>query len=74
MCKFCEQTDNLISEDYQTSVGRKVFADLRFDTENNELDMEYGLLEVDGSSGADTNWSHAIKINYCPMCGRKLDK
>ena len=72
MCKYCEQTDNLISEARMTSTGRLAFADLRFDLENNELDMEYGLLEYDGSSGEDTTWSSALKFNHCPMCGRKL--
>jgi hypothetical protein len=71
-CEFCKTTDNLISEGMNTSVGRMVFADLRFDTENNELDINYGLLEEDDTQGEDTTWSKSFKINFCPVCGRKL--
>lgn len=75
MCKFCEETNTLLSEDWHTTTGRKAFADVRFDTENNEIDMEYGLLEFDGSSGPDTTWSYgSIKIKYCPFCGVELSK
>lgn len=72
MCEFCKTNDNLISEGMLTTIGRTVFADLRFDTENNELDINYGLLENDGCQGKDATWSSSIKINYCPFCGVKL--
>lgn len=74
MCEYCKETNCVLSEGIKTSTGRVAFADLRFDSENNELDINYGLLNEDGSQGKDTQWSDSFGINYCPVCGRKLDK
>lgn len=73
MC-ICEATDRLISESFYTSIGREVFVDLRFDLDNRELDICYGLLNNSGRIGKDSNWSDGFKINYCPVCGRKLSE
>ena len=74
MCEFCKETNNVLSEGIPTSTGRQVFADLRFDKDNNQLDINYGLLEIDDCQGKDTTWSRSIDINYCPICGEKLRK
>lgn len=73
MCKFCETTNYLISEGINTTAGRKVFADLRFDRENKELDINYGLLDGLGFQGKDVTWSESIEIKYCPFCGVELE-
>ncbi len=72
MCDFCKQTDVVLSGLHTTTFGRLAFADLRLDLENKQLDMEFGLLDINGSAGKDTAWSDAININYCPICGKKL--
>ena len=72
MCKFCEETDCVISEGIDTTTGRQAFADLRFDKDNNQLDINFGLLDEEGCQGKDTTWSNSLNINYCPICGEKL--
>lgn len=66
MCKFCEETDCLISE--EIIVDRQpLFVDLRFDTLNNQLDIFAGF--VDSGHG---DWTKSLNIKFCPMCGEKL--
>lgn len=72
MCKFCEITDCVLSGGYKTSTQRIAFADLRFDEENSQLDINFGLLDDNGYQGKDATWSDSLDINYCPVCGRKL--
>ena len=73
MCDYCKTTDIIISEGIITSTGRIVFADLRLERENNELDINYGLLDEQNHQCNDTTWSKSLKIKYCPFCGRELD-
>lgn len=72
MCNVCKNTDCIISESFKTSTGREAFADLRIDLDNNQLDINYGLLEINGDQGKDTTWSQSLDINFCPICGRNL--
>ena len=72
MCNFCRETDYIISEEMKVSSGAKAIAELRFDVENREMEIRYGLLGDNGSIGCDTGWTKPVKINYCPICGEKL--
>lgn len=67
-CELCKETDCILSYTYTTKDGVKVFSDLRLDLEANQIDMEIGTLDPD-----DYSWSGAIDINFCPVCGRKLE-
>ena len=69
MCEFCSNTNYLISEEYITEEGIKVFADLRFDTDYNQLEIKYGVLDNSGGE-----WSKSLNIKYCPICGKKLQE
>lgn len=71
-CKLCSSTCYIITEGFRTSKKRVVFADLRFDAENSEIDINYGLLDAGGYQGKDTAWSKSYKFKYCPECGRKF--
>lgn len=70
-CRKCETTDCIASGTLVLQNGLRVFADLRFDPENNQLDMEFGTLDEDGV-GYETEWSDAANINFCPFCGAEL--
>lgn len=66
MCKYCEQTDFIISSNY-----KNVGADLRFDVENRQLDIELGYTDENGKF-TDSYWDGFIDISYCPFCGSKI--
>ena len=71
MCKYCKDTDDIISVRgdlsnigvYDMPLGGR----LRFDTELDQLDL---IIEVDEYPEIEVS----VKINYCPMCGRKLNE
>lgn len=76
MCKFCENytksegwegNDYLIEEDLK--INNKPFIGMQvYITEGDEL-----ILWVDQGDCCDPYTHKEIKINYCPMCGRKLE-
>lgn len=35
-------------------------------------DCEYCEVDVDGNNNLSSDFPYGKKINYCPMCGRKL--
>lgn len=71
-CPKCKETDCIASGVMTLSNGIKVFADLRFDVENAQLDMEFGTLDED-NIGAEIEWSNAADIRFCPFCGAELE-
>lgn len=71
-CKYCETTDNLISESFvDESTGRDMIVDLRFDLDHNQLDVYHGFTTFRMERG---EWTDGIDINYCPFCGRDLNE
>ena len=73
-CEKCKETDCLVSSNFTLEDGTRVFADLRFDLENNKLDMQYGTLEEEGYRTKEVDWSYSAKVRFCPFCGRELPK
>jgi len=56
-CKHCEETDLVVGFD----LGDENL-DVRFDTENAQIDIIYLAHDID----------HSIQIKFCPFCGREL--
>jgi len=71
MCKYCKDTDDILSVRGDLSnIGvddMPLGGRLRFDTELDQLDL---IVEVDEYPEIESS----VKINYCPMCGRKLNE
>lgn len=70
---FCLTTDCILSGGKEFKDDAFVFADLRFDTENNQFDMNFGTIGEDGFS-KNSEWSDSTNISFCPYCGRRLPK
>lgn len=78
MCKYCNFKDGEISDEELvfTSIGMGENSNLLgleifiFDDEENNPVMNVELYPVCG--GDEPIISESIKINYCPICGRKL--
>lgn len=71
MCDFCENEKNLF-------LTRKSFRDYGKDSSEMKI-KENGIVEVIIENGEKINKQivriiRRIKINYCPMCGRKLSE
>lgn len=67
MCKFCDETQNIISE--ETAVKNlTVFVDLRYDAGNHMLEIQYGAAETNIAE-----WTKSFEIKFCPICGVKLN-
>lgn len=62
-CEFCNGKENEIEshDDYPTVY-------LVTQIKGRALNVEYNAYSIDSSFGAD------FHINYCPMCGRKLEE
>lgn len=80
VCETCKDTDFIVSGTSQSiydinGTKCKIFVDLRMDRENNELDMDFGLVNVETNEIIQDSieWSNAIEIKHCPVCGKELD-
>ena len=58
MCKYCDGTFN------KSRFPSTSWVHVDISAKDNTLDFSY--------EGEDMEYEIAIKINYCPMCGRKL--
>lgn len=71
---ICDQTDCILSAEL-TYKGNTIFADLRFDLdeeERHELDINIGFMDPETLEIHDSEWSKSLPIKYCPMCGKDL--
>lgn len=68
-CK-CYETDCILSVDMDYN-GQKIFADLRFDTddERHELDVNVGVCDCNTNKPIKSNWSESLPLRFCPFCG-----
>ena len=73
-CIKCKDTDCIISDSFKLKDGTEIFADLRFDLENNQLDIQYGTLDKKDKCSLESEWTHSIDIKYCMFCGDKLQE
>lgn len=76
-CCFCKETNCIASGQFETGgSGESYICDIRLDLEFNQIDAEFGLLvkQPNGTVAVNTNWTSALDINYCPVCGRELPK
>lgn len=83
MCEYCEEhgiddgvywrySVEFISERQESKYNPNSFTGIEmFINQKNELDL---FAVVDGENVKPLHLNKTIKINYCPMCGRKLDK
>lgn len=74
-CSLCKETNCILSaESEPNEEGLKAFADLRFDLEHNQLDIELGILDKEHNVIEKTvKWSEkGIDVNNCPACGKLL--
>ena len=72
-CDFCKETNCVASGKYPISDDSYSFVAVRMDMEFNQIDAEFGILDKDGNCIA-ADWSSALDIRYCPICGRLLPK
>ncbi len=80
-CQFCKETNCAISKRITANIEGvevEVFARLRFDMENNQIDMQFGVAKP-AKTEEDRNrevyasdWSDSIDIIKCPVCGETL--
>ncbi len=74
-CSFCKETNCIASGNYKLSETKSAFVAIRLDMEFNQIDAEFGIITEDGENmEAIADWSDALDIKYCPMCGRLLPK
>lgn len=80
-CSKCKQTDTILTGENSNIVeykGRKAktFSDLRFDFQNNQLDINMGLIDAETGEVIEgtSQWSDGLDINFCPCCGEKLEE
>lgn len=82
MCKFCEETNFKIVDGYEkgkkhTERTKRIFCSR--DYELNEVNGIILVVDEDKENRLyfdNSSWEYArgyIKINYCPICGRKLE-
>ena len=70
MCEKCKDGGNILDGYLNTTKG-EVFTRLRFDLDNNQFDMQYGIMDKDESPD-EFDWTHSIDISFCPFCGKRL--
>lgn len=70
-CTKCETADCILAYDEKIENGEIVFTDLRFDVENRQLDINFGLLGKNNRP-KESYWSYAVNIKFCPFCGEQL--
>lgn len=86
MCKYCEETSclseieyNLKGQNYGNvkSAIARTRMDIRPEDDLWQIDTEVVVLVQDEESERPRiygEWSDALNINYCPMCGKRLRK
>lgn len=86
MCEYCEETSCLSEIDYDLkgqgygdvqSVIARTRMDIRPEDDLWQIDTEIVVLvqnEEDERPRVYGEWSDALNINYCPMCGKRLRK
>ena len=67
-CEECAETNTFLISSGETEDGKNVETRLRFDAENNQLDV-IAQIEYDGGTSIVED---SITIKYCPFCGREL--
>lgn len=67
MCKYCEEHEYICDTRTKRSKKGEFIPGIEIDITNNEL---YVLAVADTYEPGVVD--QTIKINYCPMCGRKL--
>lgn len=69
MCDFCEGGSHILAEN-KVSLGRlgKLTTELELSTDG----VDYFLGAYSSFQGIDEEFGNCIRINNCPMCGRKL--
>lgn len=80
MCEYCEKNKSLFynkgSKDVREVVieqdGTLSISSNYFDREEYEKNQEIGFSSDESAKMAQ--FSYSIDINFCPMCGRKLEK
>lgn len=74
-CSFCHETNCPAScSAHFPTIDKTLYVDFRADMEFNQIDCQFGILGEDGKSEWG-EWSDcAIDINFCPVCGRRLEK
>jgi len=65
MCKHCENGD--VIGNFETNVGK---IELFIETKYREISIN--SFETDAYGFEDLTINGDIKINFCPICGRKL--
>lgn len=70
-CEKCKETDCVLSSNMFLENGTEVFADIRFDLDANQLDINVGSIGEDGFP-EESYWSDGLDIKFCPFCGEKL--
>ena len=78
MCKYCDGSESIFYEKESEGI-REVVVELdgSLSISSNDYDRnEYVKAQAIGFSHQESalmsQYSFSIKINYCPMCGRKL--
>ena len=75
MCNFCDVTKNKYERPIQYESKLKLTTDdisTFIETHNGKAYLTEYLYEGEDDSDIINIW--AAEINYCPMCGRKLDE
>lgn len=72
MCKYCEKEEGIpVVIEHGNDLCQKPYVGLNID-ENNKLGCDVETLCDDDYYDDEINVT--VKINYCPMCGKKLKK
>jgi len=67
MCKYCNGEKSLLIESNNNNIKIR----LRFDTDNNQLDVQFGKIDKNNEY-INADWSDSKDIKYCPFCGEEL--
>ena len=70
MCEFCKEVDYVFGFDN----GQGAILDIRFDPDNKELDFMVRLQYCEFAGHIGTVIDQSMKINFCPMCGNRLNE
>lgn len=74
-CNFCKETNCAIHDKrHFPTIDKEIFVDVRIDMDFNQIDFEFGILGETPDETLATWSSCAIDMNYCPICGKRLEK
>ena len=73
-CQFCCETNAVLYSKVKDQYGSNVtcHSSIRMDMDNLQIDNEILIQQGDNYDGSYAEWSDAININFCPVCGRRL--